>query len=385
MRLRKGLFLVALICVSVVAASGSPPPDPSVEDLMKQQEEMESKKKEKKEQIEQTRKAYAEKVRQQNAKERELETRKKHVRQLEQKLAAYEIQMNYIGSLIPETAESLGNLREIARKRIRELYKEGTKPYVAYLLESRSDVDFVDRVFYARLLIAHDYETFSRLKGTYNRLQTLSQKYDELARSTVALKGRVESEAAALRAEIKKFEAEKKKLLADERALWQAYEEFDKAIRDLGDQIRRRSGASPRTTPFDGVFLWPVRGRISSGFGMRRHPILKRRRHHSGMDFALPRGSIVSASASGTVILAGYKEGYEGYGNLVVILHGDFRGKSYTTLYGHLDEVLVDEDSELEAGDPIGKIGCTGLCTGPHLHFEIRVNGDPVDPAKYLH
>jgi murein DD-endopeptidase MepM/ murein hydrolase activator NlpD len=316
-----------------------------------------------------------------NQKERELEQRKSRQRQLEQKLAAYQIQMNYIGSLIPETAENLGNLRELARKRIRELYKEGTKPFMAYLLEANNDVDFVDRVFYARLLIAHDYETFSRLKNSYSRLQMLSRKYEQLSRETASLKDEVEKEAAELKIEIKNFEAEKQKLLMDLRAYERALEDLYEQSRAYAEQIRRLTGEGRTLAPFNGIFKWPVIGRVTSGFGMRFHPILRKRKPHYGIDIALPRGSLVYAAASGTVISAEYKGGY---GLAVVILHGALKGDSYSTVYAHLDEILVEEGAEVEVGDPIGKVGSTGLATGPHLHFEIRINGDPVDPARYL-
>jgi len=374
------LLFVALISL-MISASSSPPSDPSVEELKKKQEQLEKATKETKEKKGKTEEEIREKTRLMNQKERELEQRKSRQRQLEQKLAAYQIQMNYIGSLIPETAENLGNLRELARKRIRELYKEGTKPFMAYLLEANNDVDFVDRVFYARLLIAHDYETFSRLKNSYSRLQMLSQKYEQLSRETASLKDEVEKEAAELKIEIKKFEAEKQKLLTDLRAYERALEDLYEQSRAYAEQIRRLTGEGRTLAPFNGIFKWPLIGRVTSGFGMRFHPILRKRKPHYGIDIALPRGSLVYAAASGTVISAEYKGGY---GLAVVILHGALKGDSYSTIYAHLDEILVEEGAEVEVGDPIGKVGSTGLATGPHLHFEIRINGDPVDPARYL-
>jgi murein DD-endopeptidase MepM/ murein hydrolase activator NlpD len=374
------LLFVALISL-MISASSSPPSDPSVEELKKKQEQLEKATKETKEKKGKTEEEIREKTRLMNQKERELEQRKSRQRQLEQKLAAYQIQMNYIGSLIPETAENLGNLRELARKRIRELYKEGTKPFMAYLLEANNDVDFVDRVFYARLLIAHDYETFSRLKNSYSRLQMLSQKYEQLSGETASLKDEVEKEAAQLKIEIKKFEAEKQKLLMDLRAYERALEDLYEQSRAYAEQIRRLTGEGRTLAPFNGIFKWPLIGRVTSRFGMRFHPILRKRKPHYGIDIALPRGSLVYAAASGTVISAEYKGGY---GLAVVILHGALKGDSYSTIYAHLDEILVEEGAEVEVGDPIGKVGSTGLATGPHLHFEIRINGDPVDPARYL-
>lgn len=375
-------LVLAIACIALIGASKAPASSQSTEEeLLKRQEELQRQKRETKEKLEQTEEQIREKNRQLMAKERALQQRKSRQRELEHKLAAYEIQKNYIGSLIAETAENLGNLRELARQRIRELYKEGTKPYLAFLLEAKNDVDFVDRVFYARLLIAHDYQTFSRLKRSHGQLQSLSRKYEELSRQTANLKEQVEKESAILRADIKRFEKEKRALLSNYRAFEEALDELEKEDREIGNALRALRGQGKLITPFDGVFKWPVRGRISSGFGMRRHPILKKRKFHSGVDIALPRGEIVSASASGTVVLADYKGGY---GLTVVIVHGEYKGDSYSTLYAHMDELLVEEGAVVEKGDPIGKVGCTGLCTGPHLHFSVFINGKPLDPLKFL-
>jgi murein DD-endopeptidase MepM/ murein hydrolase activator NlpD len=107
------------------------------------------------------------------------------------------------------------------------------------------------------------------------------------------------------------------------------------------------------------------------------HPILGYQRFHSGIDFGADYGTVINAADSGTVIFAGW---YGGYGNAVIINHGG----SITTLYGHTSELYVAEGQTVQRGQAIAAVGSTGLSTGPHLHFEVRQNGDPVDPAAYL-
>ena len=123
--------------------------------------------------------------------------------------------------------------------------------------------------------------------------------------------------------------------------------------------------------------LWPVIGRISSAFGVRRHPIIGRRIFHEGIDIAASFGYPVKASASGKIVFAGARSGY---GRTVIIDHGN----GLSTWYGHASKLLVKEGQTVKKGDIVAKVGSSGLSTGPHLHFEIRINDEPVDPLKFL-
>lgn len=131
----------------------------------------------------------------------------------------------------------------------------------------------------------------------------------------------------------------------------------------------------PRTQPSADLYLGrPVNGTLTSRFGRRFHPILKRWRFHAGVDLAARRGSPVWAAANGRVVFAGWRGGY---GNAIVIRHDD----GSETLYGHLDAMHVRAGMLVTAGSLIGAVGRTGLATGPHLHFERRRNGSAVDPG----
>jgi murein DD-endopeptidase MepM/ murein hydrolase activator NlpD len=126
-----------------------------------------------------------------------------------------------------------------------------------------------------------------------------------------------------------------------------------------------------------GILGWPINGRVSSPFGYRIHPILGVRKLHTGIDINGSTGTPISASADGTVILS---QTYGGYGRAVVIDHGG----GMSTLYAHQSSIAVSVGEVVTRGEVIGYVGCTGSCTGPHLHFEVRLNGVPVDPMQYL-
>jgi murein DD-endopeptidase MepM/ murein hydrolase activator NlpD len=127
-----------------------------------------------------------------------------------------------------------------------------------------------------------------------------------------------------------------------------------------------------------GMFSWPVTGTITSPFGWRSNPFGGAPEFHQGLDIAAPSGTTVTAAAGGTVIMAQW---YGGYGNYILIDHGG----GYSTGYGHLSAIYVSSGQSVQRGQAIGAVGSTGQSTGPHLHFEVRIAGKPVDPAPRLH
>jgi murein DD-endopeptidase MepM/ murein hydrolase activator NlpD len=145
----------------------------------------------------------------------------------------------------------------------------------------------------------------------------------------------------------------------------------------LAAQIRaaeaaRSSYSAPAdTTPSAAGFIWPVNGPVTSGFGMRWG------RMHEGVDIGVGYGTPIHAAAAGRVVYAGWMSGY---GNLVAIDHGG----GVSTAYGHQSSIAVSVGQVVSQGQTIGYVGCTGHCFGPHLHFEVRINGSPVDPLGYL-
>ncbi len=128
---------------------------------------------------------------------------------------------------------------------------------------------------------------------------------------------------------------------------------------------------------FTGRFGMPVRGRITSGFGVRFHPILRVSRMHTGIDMGAGHGAPIYAAAAGEVVAASHMRGY---GNVVIVSHGG----GVTTVYAHASRLLVRSGQRVKRGQVIAAVGSTGLSTGPHLHFEVRVNGRPVNPLGRL-
>jgi murein DD-endopeptidase MepM/ murein hydrolase activator NlpD len=132
-----------------------------------------------------------------------------------------------------------------------------------------------------------------------------------------------------------------------------------------------------QTGPTDGMFILPVEGQRTSGFGVRMHPMDHEERLHGGMDIAVAAGTPIRAAAAGQVVFSGTQAGY---GNVVVIQHAE----GYSTLYAHNAENLVSVGTVVSQGQPVATVGSTGRSTGPHLHFEVRKDGKQLDPALFV-
>jgi murein DD-endopeptidase MepM/ murein hydrolase activator NlpD len=221
------------------------------------------------------------------------------------------------------------------------------------------------------------------LSSEVENLQAIEQDLAGLEAQQTEQQAAVESELAYQRellstveSEIAHFEGELASLEAEQGRIESAIkaELAKRAAGGDGDGDAATAGGGGGST---GQFVRPVPGAITSSFGPRSHPILGYVRMHTGLDFRAPHGQAIAAAAGGTVILAGT---YGGYGNAVVIDHGG----GVATLYAHQSSIAVGYGASVNAGDTIGYVGSTGLSTGPHLHFEVRLNGSPVDPVPYL-
>jgi murein DD-endopeptidase MepM/ murein hydrolase activator NlpD len=161
-----------------------------------------------------------------------------------------------------------------------------------------------------------------------------------------------------------------------------ARERYEEAVAALEAESARisgviQSGGSSGSGQLGGELFWPTDGPIVSGFGYRTHPVYGTTRFHSGVDIDGACGQPIYAGEDGQVLSAGYNGGY---GNATIVDHGN----GLSTLYGHQSSLGVSSGQGVGRGKQIGLVGTTGLSTGCHLHFEVRINGEPVDPVPYL-
>jgi len=261
---------------------------------------------------------------------------------------------------------------EEAGERIYAYYMRGETGPLSAFLDSESLTDAAERAYVLHLLSQQDAELIQKLDEYRQTVEEKKQEADLLVNQVFELKRR----QSAYRDELSRHMARKQSFLREYRAqedeLEEQLDELERESQAIAAQLARYYGSSTKVI-WRGSFLQPVSGKLTSGFGNRFHPILKRSRMHTGVDIAAPTGTPIRAAGTGRVIRASYSSGY---GNCVIIDHGG----GVATLYGHCSAILVQVGQMVERGQVIAKVGSTGLSTGPHLHWEVRINGQPVNP-----
>ena len=280
--------------------------------------------------------------------------------------------------LLNKTEKELKAKNKKLAKRVRDIYINGQISYVDVLFGAKDFSDFLTRMDILKRIIKHDYDLIMKVKADREIVMNTKAKLE---------KDKADVELLVADAEIKQKNMLDKKQAQqvlldkaeyDRDVSQQAYEEIMAASQEITRMIQRSQmvGGS-YVASGSGAMIWPLNGPITSEFGWRTHPIFGTQRYHSGLDIGGDYGLPIVAAASGTVIHSGW---ISGYGYTVIIDHGG----GITTLYGQNESLLVGEGESVSQGQTIAMCGSTGNSTGPHCHFEVRENGEPVSPYSYL-
>jgi murein DD-endopeptidase MepM/ murein hydrolase activator NlpD len=312
---------------------------------------------------------------------------------LEEELSLRELRLKRLSALYATQTLRLRFLRreyEISLGRLNArlvaIYESGEPDELALMLSAQTFSDLIDAVDYMRRIGDGDKRIADSVGRAKHRVM-LARERTKVVRARVrhetqvvairvAQARRLRSELLAGRDQLAGARSQQRESLAglseQER---QEAGEID-ALQQVSDQLAAQIRAAEAQAPSSpqrssSGLIWPVSGPVTSPFGMRWG------RMHEGIDIGAASGTPIHAAAAGRVIIAGW---VSGYGNLTVIDHGG----GLATAYGHQSGFAVGAGTEVAQGDVIGYVGCTGHCFGPHLHFEVRINGTPVDPLGYL-
>jgi len=324
------------------------------------------------------------------------EKMKTQLAQLETQVAAAQTALNqnkvaYVQAQTQVTAaqkeldqkqKELDDRRIALGKRARGIYESGQISHLELLFQSTDLSDFITRMEYFSKLVDNDRQLLADIES--QKAQIAKKKSDLQAKRDQAAK--LEKEAALVTADLeKKKSLQSNALEQNQKAQQAAFDEIDRLEAEskaLTEKIRKLQATQAGKGSQAGngtISTWPVPGyyEITSPFGWRTHPITKKRSMHTGTDVGAPTGTKLHAAGAGVVIMAGWNTAY---GNMTIIDHGS----GISTLYGHQSRLDVSEGQSVEANQVIGAVGSTGWSTGAHLHFEVRVGGNPTDPLQYF-
>lgn len=317
--------------------------------------------------------------------QQKLEMEKRSLHFHEQRLGETRDKLVYLDNRLDSTLGDAMRLGQDAGKRLRSLYMGERISMLQMILEANDLSTLLDRMYYKQKIAAQDKKLLDNLRL---KIQELNSLKSDLARQ----KSVIGQTIATIR--VKNIEIQRS--IEVDRALRDKYRHdaafYDRAEAELlaessniTSQIRglmsSRKGSFSVVKNSTGQFIWPINGHITSGFGYRFHPIHRRTILHTGLDIGGPNGGAVHAADGGQVIFAGWKGGY---GKAVMINHGNRNGHNLVTLYGHMSRLAVSTGQAVSKGQTVGYEGSTGYSTGPHLHFEVRRDGAPVNPSNYL-
>lgn len=267
---------------------------------------------------------------------------------------------------------------DLTCERLRDMYMFRPAHTIQAILAASDMSSLLQRLAYFRYIARHDSSTIANFKHVQAEVTALKHRQEQK---------KAEFEVASREFEEQKIELEHKETLqasylarlrTEKRLNEQELARMEQESQRIAAMLRRMTASRPNTPRRGtGRFVWPVNAVTTSNFGYRHHPIFGRQIFHSGMDLGAASGTPIYAADSGTVIEAGWGSGY---GKMVIIDHGG----GLATLYGHCSALYVSSGQTVTKGQKIAAVGSTGYSTGPHLHFEVRQNGNPVDPRGWL-
>ncbi|MDL2298409.1 peptidoglycan DD-metalloendopeptidase family protein [Synergistaceae bacterium OttesenSCG-928-D05] len=396
---KKKISLLVLIAAAILfCRAGALYAAATAADLDKQIKQQEQQYDKIQKQISTTQKKLSETQKQEKTVVQQVETLSQKITLTQQKvnvttLNVQKVQGN-ISDLTKKIAETNKNIEHVQDKlshRFVAIYKYGGVAEFNLLMSSQGAQDALSNSYLLGKIAEQDEALINQLISEKNELEKAQQ---ELQSEKTKLEGQVKNlsqqqnqlkgEADERNALLAKVRKDKALYMAEQAELLKASKELQNTIKTLLAEKKRlaqQKNPGQKETVYyrGGKLAWPlpIAGKITSTFGTRVHPVFKTKTTHTGVDISAPHGTAVNAADAGEILYTGW---LKGYGQVVIVDHG----ANLTTVYAHLSKIETSEGTKVKRGQLIGRVGSTGVATGNHLHFETRVNGEAVNPMRYL-
>lgn len=291
------------------------------------------------------------------------------------RLSYTEEQISINTQILKKAEKNLAERSKILNNRMRDVYKNGQISYLDVLLGASDFGDFTTRLDVLKRVLNQDVVLIAKVKADRELILEKKAQLETDKAAILTLKDGAAEKKRVIESRKKEREVVLGAAVNQRDIAERAYQELVETSRRIEQLIRsqQRSRGSETT----GAMIWPYSGEITSPFGWRTHPIFGTSRFHSGIDLGADYGDPIVAADGGVVI---YADWMGGYGKAVIIDHGN----GISTLYAHNSDLVVSEGQRIGRGQQVAYAGSTGYSTGPHLHFEVRQNGSPVNPMDYL-
>ncbi len=348
-------------------------------DLQKQREDLQNQINDANGQLEDVQNELSENLQQVQKLDEKIESSNKELEEINTKISKLQASMNEVQAKLKIAEENFNNQKEKLDNRLIAVYESSDTEYLDVILSSRSISEFLSNYFLITELAKHDTELLEDMQLKKNEIKKSKDKLESDKKDLGTIKANQSKTAKILENTKTVRENYISKLSNSEKEIQAKIDEYNAQFAAINAEILAMVQDGISAEYIGGELAWPVPGytRISSKYGMRTHPITGVYKLHTGTDISAPMGANFIAANDGIVTKAEYNGAY---GNMVIIDHGG----GVSTLYAHGSEILVQVGQTVKRGEPVLKVGSTGYSTGPHAHFEVRLNGVVTDPMPYI-
>lgn len=315
-----------------------------------------------------------------NSLEQQINSKQSDIDELEASISEAQAKLETLEEELAAAEEKVNTQNENLNARLRNMYKNGSVGFIDVLMDSGSFSEFLNNLSLVEKVYTSDQDVLEELQKAYDEIDAKKKEIETLQAELSESKATMEEQKSSLEADKASVEKKKSEIAADSAETQRELDKLEADAQALTSSIRNSGSSSSSSKYNGGIMAWPVPSchTVSSGYGGRIHPTTGKYKFHGGLDIPGSYGSAIVAANSGKVIWAGNRG--DSYGNYVIIDHGG----GVSTLYGHSSKVLVRTGQSVSRGQRIANVGSTGRSTGPHCHFEVRINGSRVNPTPYV-